>query len=151
MEIRPARASDLPAILALLREAELPFEDAAQHVGGFLIAERDGELVATGGLELYGEAALIRSVALAAPLRRRGLGAALCDTLLGEARRRGVRDAYLLTTTAAGFFAGQGFQPLARELAPPAIRSTREFRELCPASAVLMHRSLTPVTTSENG
>ena len=142
MEIRPARASDVPAILALLREAELPCEDAAEHVDAFLVGERDGALVAAGGLELYGDAALVRSVALAAPLRQRGLGAALCDTLLGEARRRGVRDAYLLTTTAAGFFAGHGFQPLARELAPASIRGTREFRGLCPESAVLMHRRL---------
>ncbi len=142
MEIRPACAADVPAILGLLREAELPCEDAAEHVGAFLVGERAGHLVGTAGLELYGEQVLVRSLALAAPLRRRGLGAALCDTLLGEARRRGARDAYLLTTTASGFFAGQGFRPLERELAPPAIRATREFRELCPASAVLMHRRL---------
>ena len=69
-------------------------------------------------------------------------GAALCDTLLGEMRRRGLRDAYLLTTTARRFFTRQGFAEIARERAPAAIRATREFAELCPANASVMHRAL---------
>jgi len=142
MEIRPARPADLPRVEALLREAALPWEDLALHFGAFLVGEQGGALVASAGLEHYGPDALVRSVAIAAPLRSTGLGAALCDTLLGDARRRGVRDAYLLTTTAPLFFARLGFAPIARESAPAAIRATREFAELCPASAALMHRVL---------
>ncbi len=142
MEIRPARPGDLNAVQALLRASELPWEDVALHAGTFLVGERAGVLVASAGFEHYGEAALVRSVALAPALRARGLGAALCETLLGDARRRGVRAAFLLTTSASGFFARQGFTPLAREQAPLAIRSTREFAELCPANAVLMQRRL---------
>ena len=142
MEIRPARLDDLAAVQALLKDAALPWEDVAPHLGAFLVGERDGELIACAGFEHYGAEALVRSVAIAASLRSAGLGAALCDTLLGDARRRGVRDAYLLTTTAPRFFARQGFAPIARESVPPAIRATREFAELCPASAVVMHREL---------
>lgn len=142
MEIRPARPDDLAAVQTLLKAAELPWEDVAPHLGAFLVGEQDGRLMACAGLEHYGAEALVRSVAIAASLRSTGLGAALCDTLLGEARRRGVRDAYLLTTTAPRFFARQGFAPIARERAPAAIRATREFAELCPASAVVMHRAL---------
>ena len=142
MEIRPARTSDLAAVQALLREAGLPWEDIAPHFGAFLVGEQDAALVASAGFEQYGADALVRSVAIAAELRSAGLGAALCDTLLGAARRRGVRDAYLLTTTAPRFFARLGFSPIAREQAPPAIRATRELAELCPASAALMHRVL---------
>jgi N-acetylglutamate synthase-like GNAT family acetyltransferase len=142
LEIRPARLADLPRVEALLREAALPWEDVAPHLGAFLVGEQDAALVASAGLEQYGADALVRSVAIAAPLRSAGLGAALCDTLLGDARRRGVHDAYLLTTTAARFFARLGFAPIARESAPPAIRATRELAELCPASAALMHRAL---------
>jgi amino-acid N-acetyltransferase len=142
MQIRPARPSDLDSVLALLRDAELPWEDVAPHFGSFLVGERAGALVASAGFEHYGAQALVRSVAIAAPLRSAGLGAALCDTLLGEARRRGVRDAYLLTTTAPRFFARRGFAQIPRESAPDSIRATREFAELCPASAVVMHRAL---------
>ncbi|MBM4383187.1 MAG: GNAT family N-acetyltransferase [Deltaproteobacteria bacterium] len=142
MEIRPARAADLAAAQQLLREAKLPWEDVAPHFAAFLVGERGGALVACAGLEYYGEVALVRSVAIAETLRNAGLGAALCDTLLGDARRRGVRDAYLLTTTAPRFFARMGFAPIARDVAPPAIQRTREFTELCPASAAVMHRAL---------
>jgi amino-acid N-acetyltransferase len=142
MEIRPARASDLAAVQCLLREAALPWQDVEPHLGAFLVGEREAALIACGGFEHYGAEALVRSVAIAAPLRSGGLGAALCDTLLGDARRRGVRDAYLLTQTAPRFFARQGFVPIERERAPAAIRTARQFAELCPASAVLMHREL---------
>jgi amino-acid N-acetyltransferase len=142
MEVRPARSSDLSAVQTLLRDAALPWEDVAPHFGAFIVGEQGGALVACAGLEHYGAEALVRSVAIAAPLRSAGLGAALCDTLLGEARRRGVRDAYLLTTNAPQFFARQGFATIARERAPASIRATREFAELCPASAVVMHRAL---------
>jgi len=142
MEIRPARPTDLAAVQALLREAALPWEDVAPHFGAFLVGERAGELVASAGFEHYGAEALVRSVAISGALRSRGLGAALCETLIGEARRRGVRDAYLLTTSAPRFFARQGFAAIPREHAPPAIRATREFAELCPASAQVMYRAL---------
>lgn len=142
MEIRPAREGDRAGVEGLLRGAGLPWEDVGAHFGAFLVGERGGALVACAGLELLGAEALVRSVAIVAPLRSAGLGAALCDTLLGDARRRGVRDAYLLTTTAPGFFARLGFAPIARGAAPAAVRATREFTELCPASAVVMHRAL---------
>jgi amino-acid N-acetyltransferase len=51
-------------------------------------------------------------------------------------------DIYLLTTTAPDFFAGLGFRRAGRKTAPPAIRATRQFATLCPASAVLMHLNL---------
>jgi amino-acid N-acetyltransferase len=142
VEIRRAREGDRAGVEALLRSAGLPWEDVAPHLGAFLVAERSGALVACAGLELLGSAALVRSVAIVEPLRGAGLGAALCDTLLGDARRRGVRDAYLLTTTAPRFFARLGFAPIARAAVPAAVRATREFAELCPASAICMQRAL---------
>lgn len=142
MEIRPARASDLASVERLLRDAQLPWEDVASHLPTFLVGERAGSIVACGGLECYGPVALLRSFAITGSLRSRGLGAALCDTVIGDASRRGMRDAYLLTTTAERFFARRGFAPVSRELAPREIQATREFSALCPASAVLMHRAL---------
>ncbi len=142
MEIRPARAEDLAAVESLLRSANLPWEDVAPHFGAFLVGEQHGTLVASAGFEHCEAVALVRSVAIAEPLRQRGAGAALCETLLGEARRRGVREAYLLTTSAQGFFARLGFATIPRTLAPAAIRATREFAELCDESAVVMQRKL---------
>jgi amino-acid N-acetyltransferase len=142
MEIRPARAADLSSVERLLREAKLPWEDVAPHLATFLVGVRAGEVVACAGFEPHGTAALLRSFVIQDSLRSRGLGAALCDTVIGDSRRRGARDAYLLTNTAERFFTRRGFAPIPREAAPPEIRATREFSSLCPASAVLMHREL---------
>ena len=50
---------------------------------------------------------------------------------------------YLLTTTAESFFAQRGYQHAPQGFrAPPAIRTTREFAGICPASSAFMTRTL---------
>lgn len=141
MMIRPAADADVPAITALLREAGLPVDGVAGHLDGFVVAEPAGEVVATGGLELHGGDALLRSVAVDDAYRGKGAGAAICDRLEAFARERGVRDIYLLTTTAKAYFANRGYEAVARDQAPADIAATEEFTSLCPASAILMRRS----------
>src|SRR5438445_12594767 len=75
--ISPAAAADLPAILELLDRAKLPRAGLADCVGTALVAKQGKQLVGTAALELYGTSALLRSVAIAAEQRGRGLGAAL--------------------------------------------------------------------------
>jgi amino-acid N-acetyltransferase len=108
----------------------------------FLVARDGGALLGCVGLELYGEAALLRSLAVAERSRGVGLGAALADAALEDARRRGVRSLYLLTTTAEGFFARRGFERIARDEVPEAVRGSAEFGALCPASAACMARHI---------
>jgi hypothetical protein len=64
MEIRPARASDLASVEALLREAALPWEDVAPHFGAFLVGERGGALMASAGFEHYGADSVVHFEAL---------------------------------------------------------------------------------------
>jgi len=81
-------------------------------------------------------------VAVAAEQRGRGLGAALTATALDLARRRGVRTVYLLTETAAEFFPRFGFRPVPRPAVDPAVLGSAEFTTACPASALVMARTL---------
>lgn len=90
------------------------------------------------GLELYGEDALLRSLVVPKERRGRGDGRLLVDAAIAEARGSGVARLWLLTTTAADFFARLGFTAVERSSAPSAIRATREFADICPASAVCM-------------
>ncbi|HEY6208709.1 MAG TPA: hypothetical protein VIW28_06595, partial [Gemmatimonadales bacterium] len=69
-------------------------------------------------------------------------GAALTATALDLARRRGVRTVYLLTETAAGFFPKFGFHPIPRPAVDPAVLGSAEFTTACPASALVMARTL---------
>ena len=138
--IAAAAPADAAAIGALLRAADLPAEDFADHLAHFLVARRGDTVVGAVGLELHGRDALLRSLVVAPAERGAGLGGRLVDQLAAMARRRGARRFYLLTTTAEAFFAHRGFARIERGGVPAAIAATSEFHRLCPASAVCMTR-----------
>jgi amino-acid N-acetyltransferase len=64
--------------------------------------------------------------------------------VLDRARERGVREMYLLTTTAERWFPRFGFTRIAREQVPDAVRGSVEFREACPAFAAVMRALIGP-------
>jgi len=83
-----------------------------------------------------------RSLCVAGDHRNRGVARSLCAAIEAVARGLGVRDLYLLTTTAAAFFERQGFSVAARDVATAEIRGTAEFRDLCPSTATFMRKPL---------
>jgi len=127
----------------LVQSAGLPTEDLSQadlsHFFGCGAVDRPHGVV---GLELLGTEALLRSLAVEDGARGTGSGGALVAAAERHALQHGVTSMYLLTTTAAGFFERLGYVRVGRETAPPAIRQTREFGELCPATATLMAKPL---------
>ena len=134
--IRAATDGDWIAISALLTQHGLPLAGAREHLRHFLVAEHVSGVAGAGGLEVHGSAALLRSLVVAT--RGEGLGTRLVEALLDQARRLGVSDVVLLTTTAAGFFPRFGFLPIERAEVPPALLSSREFQGACPSSAQVM-------------
>ena len=140
--IRAATASDLDLIRTLLEGDGLPASDLEAVRPGFLLACAGTQIAGAGALERYGEAALLRSLVVAAAWRGHGLGHRLVKSLERQARAAGVRTLVLLTQTAQEFFARLDYQVIAREQAPAALRSSSEFRSLCPASAICMAKSL---------
>jgi amino-acid N-acetyltransferase len=98
--------------------------------------------VGIGGVEIYGVVGLLRSVVIEEQFRRRGLGKALVYRIIESAKRRGVRELYLLTTTAEDFFGRMGFIKTKRGAAPTVIQNTTEFRELCEATSILMRKKI---------
>lgn len=139
MNIGRASGSDLPAIRGLLAAASLPADDISESLLKDFIVVREGDrLVGAVGLERYGDCALLRSLVVAESVRGRGYGDALIREIEAHARDSDIASIYLLTTTAAPFFAARGYRPLARSAAPPSICRTSQFSTLCPASAVFM-------------
>lgn len=137
----PATGDDLADVARLLRAAGLPTEDLRDAPATFYLGRTAGRIVAVGGIEDCGAAGLLRSVAVPPRERGEGYGAAMVDALVGRAR--GEYDAlYLLTTDAAGFFADQGFERVARGSVPDPVSETAQFAALCPADATAMRRSL---------
>lgn len=142
MIIRPAAAADLESGRRLLAGYGLPTSDVGECLDGLFVAEDDDSLVGIGGLEVHGDHGLVRSLAVDADRRGAGVGRLLYQAVEQRARELALRDLFLLTETAETFFAGQDFVRTARSSAPPEIRASREFAELCPASAVLMIKPL---------
>lgn len=134
--------SDLDAVTSLLGANALPTADVSQHLESFVLAKLHGVLVGLVGVEIYGSVGLLRSLCVVETHRGKGTGRSLLSSIEALMARRGVRDVYLLTTTAATFFERDGFSSLPRDQAPPAICQTAEFRTLCPASATLMGKGL---------
>jgi len=142
-EITAATPADLPAVLELIDASGLPRAGLDDHVATTLVARESSRIVGTAALELYGGSALLRSVAVAAAVRGQGLGQRLTTAALELASRHGVRTVYLLTETAGEFFPKLGFTMIERSAVDPAVQVSQEFTTACPASALVMARSLT--------
>ena len=139
--IRAPRDSDYAPVKKLLADARLPVDDFVPEHLAFVAC--DGEKpVAAVGYETLEDMWLLRSLVVAEGQRSTGLGAKLVAALEADARDLGVVEIWLLTIDADGFFQSLGYRRRERDEAPEAIRGTAEFSALCPASAVLMSRSL---------
>lgn len=133
----------------LLAACELPAEDLeTQHFDHFLGCGPADDPQGIVGLELFGAVALLRSLAVAEAARGRGCGKALVAEAQNYAQAQGVRTLYLLTTTAADFFARLGYARVERNTAPEQIQRTKEFADLCPESAALMIKQLEDEATA---
>ncbi len=144
IRLRPATEVDAAAAATLLDAAGLcPLDETAQFGPNYVVAEDEsGRIVAMAGVEVYGFHGLLRSVAVDSSARGIGLGLQVTADRIEWSRRRGLHELWLLTVTAQGFFPRLGFSVAARDEAPPEIAATREWRVMCPASSVVMRRSL---------
>ncbi|WP_224270428.1 arsenic resistance N-acetyltransferase ArsN2 [Haloprofundus salinisoli] len=138
LSVRPASKSALDSVASMLRRAGLLADDVRTAPAQFFVAAVDGEPVGVSGVELHGNAALLRSVAVVADARGSGYGRALTAAAADHAAERDAETLYLLTETAPGYFESLGFRRCTRDDAPATIRETTEFAELCPESAVCM-------------
>ncbi|MCB0210587.1 MAG: GNAT family N-acetyltransferase [Anaerolineae bacterium] len=128
----------LPDILTLLMASKLPQEGLSEHIETALVAHDDADIVGSAALELYGSAALLRSVAVAPDFQGQGLGHQLTRAAIDLARQHKVSQLYLLTETASDFFPKFGFYTIDRAQVPSPVKNSLEFTTLCPDSALVM-------------
>ena len=146
--IRRATQDDAGAIQRVLAGADLTIAGVAEimreHAGDFFVAESSGaqrQIVAVSGLDVRGDMAVLRSVAVHPDWRGRGVGQAVVRQAIADADARGIHALYLLTVTAERFFPRFGFERVERARIPHAIAETVEFASACPATAVAMVRN----------
>jgi len=93
-------------------------------------------------LEIRESNGLLRSLAVAERHREIGLGASLTTEIETYACACGIETLYLLTTTAETFFLNQGFHVIDRIDVPASIRTTEEFKSICPSIAICMMKRI---------
>jgi amino-acid N-acetyltransferase len=129
-EIRRARPEDIPHIAELITSEGLPPYGLDEYLDTFFVLDDGATLVGCAGLELYGQAALVRSVVVLPHLRGKRDGRRLVERTLAEARERGVRRVYLFTMSAGPFFERLGFRELAPEAFEEAVRPSRQYQAI---------------------
>lgn len=141
--LRAAEPGDTEAIRALLEGSGLPTADLMRARPDFVVACEGPRIVGVGGLERFGAAGLLRSIAVAPDRRGAGIGPMIVGYLEDRARTGGISELVLLTQTAKDFFDWQGYRVIERSQAPTGVQHSEEFRSLCPSSAFCMSKRMT--------
>ncbi|MBO0949862.1 arsenic resistance N-acetyltransferase ArsN2 [Fibrella forsythiae] len=144
MIYRLATPTDRPALTELLTQAKLLTDDLPENLGTFILAFDNDTLAGTAGVDIIELTGLLRSVAVAPAYQHQHIGRQLIAAAEKLASDKGIMNLYLITTTADRYFDRLGFERVDRNNVPEAIATTRQFSELCPASSVVMSKSVTP-------
>lgn len=133
--IRPARAADIPAIIALIR----PLEQQGilirrsrtyleTHIGEFFVLEHDCRICGCVQLKTFAEAPLdaeLACLAVSADSRDGGWGHLLFRHLAETAYRQGKTRLFALSTRTGDWFGERGFRAVSADDLPPSRR--REY------------------------
>jgi N-acetylglutamate synthase-like GNAT family acetyltransferase len=134
---RRGRQGDEPRFAELIVHGELPPMFISEFVEGFVAAEYEGDVIGCGGLEIYDDCGVIRSVVVDANARNKRIGERMAQLLMEDARASGATDVYLFTMHAAPFWRRLGFQdaPLGTWKQPPRISWQYQFVDQHPAAS----------------
>lgn len=141
--IKMARPEDADAIKNLLLTAHLPADHLQEVLNDMLIIwSPDGQMIGTAGFEIFDETALFRSFSILESYRRQQLGQTLFEAALIYARNKNIKEVYLLTETASGFFIKNDFKRINRHHAPEVIQQTFAFKEGCAETAIALYKQI---------
>lgn len=133
---------DFETFKSLLKSSNLPSDDLNMQRDLLVAYVEDGQMVGTGGLEIYGSYGLLRSLSVKLGTRGKALGTTIMNYLIDEARSRGIKGIYLLTETARGFFQRKGFVDVERGQVPSELHASSEFTFTCSKNAAVMKLDL---------
>ena len=125
MDIRSARAADVPFIHALIQShAERdkmilrPLGELYANLREFMVCEEGGLIVGCAAVHIFwSDLAELKCLAVADSHQRRGIGRSLCEALHADLRRFGVARVFTLTN-ATPFFEKIGYQKIEKDALP---------------------------------
>ena len=143
IKINKADPEAYATVLALLKAAGLPTEDISKDLENFWIAETAGNAIGVIGMDLYAPYGLLRSMTVLPEYRNKGIASRLVDQVEQLAKKLDLSELYLITNTAESYFSKKGFQLIMKAELPASVASSEEMNGLCPASSVIMRKTIT--------
>ena len=141
--VRPARRDDMTSLRAVLAATSLREPADDDQAGDFFVLCNEDGIVGCVSLEVLGDDAILRALAVDPKFRGSGYGWILADTAVSQARWRGVRRIYLLTATASDFFAAKfGFHVVDRSTLSRQVAASETFTRPESAQQVAMRLDL---------
>ncbi len=144
--VMPARLEHKTLIAAHLDRLGILHPVLDKHWPDYLVIPGEGAnapLVGCVAVELAGDVALLRMLAVAPERRGEGLGYVLVEAATARARAFGVRQLYLVTDGAQGYFGEKlGFQAVDRKDVVPEIAATAEYALARSRNATWMRKDL---------
>lgn len=142
VRVERATPGDTAAVEALLTDAGLPLDGAAEALSLGVVGRDGDRVVAASAIERYGPSGLLRSVVVAEAARGMGLGRQIVAAAELLARDEGIADLYLLTETAPDWFPRFGYELVERPEAIAAVGESVEFTTVCRDTGVPMRKHL---------
>lgn len=141
LRVEPIVEEQYASLAAMLADNGLLTDDLhGPHRHFYSFIDDNGWRVGAGGVEIYGEVAMLRSFMTTACHRGQGLGGQMLEELLARARRDGVREVYLFCEGADQFFAKHGFSAVSRDTAPAALKGVPEFAARSPKCKFMLRK-----------
>ncbi len=128
MNIRQAQTGDIPDITALIRPHEeqgillrRSREYLENHIGEFSVLEHDRRIYGCVALKTFTDPGIgeLACLVVSPEAQDSGYGELLLEHLLEQARSRGIRTLYALSTHTGEWFLERGFQTAPSEALPP--------------------------------
>lgn len=148
--VRYARLSDAGAISAITAEyaregvmLERSAESVIENIRNFFVAEHQGKIIGCCAIAFYtSKLAEIRSVAVLAQHKRKGIGRLLVEKAEEILREEGVKEVFVLTLS-PDFFGSIGFSEIKKEYFPQKIwRDCTHCSKLMACDEIAMVKNL---------
>ncbi len=144
----PLAAWERDALAVALSKAGLPTEDVRDKGPLFWRYNNSEDLPAGfGGMEIYDDIALLRSIVVLPVVRQHGFGDAIVAALENEARAKGCKSIWLFTTTARRYFERLGYSMRSFDDVPEPVMASRQFK-LCQDGQAMV-KTLSPLPPAE--
>jgi UDP-N-acetylmuramate: L-alanyl-gamma-D-glutamyl-meso-diaminopimelate ligase len=141
--MRPAHREDMAAVRRVLEATSLEEPARDDQSGSFFVLRNEDGTVGCVSLEVLGDDAILRALAVDPKFRGAGYGWMLADMAVSQARWRGVRRIYLLTASASDFFAAKfGFRVVDRSTLSKRVAASETFTRPAGAQQVAMRLDL---------